>query len=153
MSILGLLGGWYEGNTRSGFDRLGVDGYFAGAYVAVSKRAFALDGTVRREWRITTSSCRRCSDRVKRTSSMARLPPDRSVLPTVSAGPVGFAASPFIGFNYADSEIDDLPIDALSGYLPGQDTTKLGQVGAATVVPHRRRAQRPWSSLLQALRR
>jgi len=44
-------------------------------------------------------------------------------------GQRGFAATPFLGFNYADSNIDDLPIDAFSTYSPGKDKTKVGQAG------------------------
>jgi outer membrane autotransporter protein len=41
----------------------------------------------------------------------------------------GFGATPFVGFNYADSSIDSLQIDPLSVYIPGKDKTKVGEAG------------------------
>jgi outer membrane autotransporter protein len=44
-------------------------------------------------------------------------------------GQTGFAATPFAQYNYADTKIDPLVIDAFSVWTPGSDTTKIGQAG------------------------
>ena len=127
---LGLLGGWYDGEAHPGGERLEVDSYFAGAYVVVGNGAFTLDGTIRREWRDYTLAL----PSLFGAGSVRELD-GKAIAGSLRAsyrigGPLGFAATPFVGFNYADSDIDDLSIDGLSVYSAGSDTTKVGQAGA-----------------------
>jgi outer membrane autotransporter protein len=95
----------------------------------VGNGAFTLDGTIRKEWRHydvnlpslfgaagpqeldggATAASVRGAYRIGRTT--------------------GFAAMPFVGFSYADSDIDDLRFDASSAYAPGRDKTKIGEAG------------------------
>jgi hypothetical protein len=127
---VGLTGGIYDGASRfSSTDRIGVDAEFAGAYFAIGDGNFMLDGTIRKEWRTYDIA----SPSLFGTAALRKLDGSATAGSAHASyrlgGKTGFAATPFVGFNYADNQVDDLPIDAFSFYSPGDHTTKVGQAG------------------------
>jgi outer membrane autotransporter protein len=127
---VGVLGGWYNGRANlSSAEQLKVETPFLGGYVAVGNGAFQLDGTLRGEWRHYTVVLP-----VLFGPGAPQKLDGSATAGSVHAsyrfgGKTGFAATPFLGFNYADSSIDSLQIDALSAYIPGGDKTEMGEGG------------------------
>ena len=126
----GLLGGWYNGRADlSSAQQLRVETPFLGAYVAAGNGAFQFDGTVRREWR----HYKIVLPVLFGAGAPQKLNGDATAGSVHASyrfgGKTGFGATPFIGFNYADSTIDSLPIDAISAYIPGGDKTETGEGG------------------------
>jgi len=127
---LGITGGIYDGASNfSSTDRIGVDTEFAGGYFAIENGNFILDGSLRREWRTYDLA----SPSLFGTAALRKLDGSATAGSAHAAyrfgGKTGFAATPFVGFTYASSRIDDLPIDAFSVFSPGDDKTKVGQAG------------------------
>lgn len=126
---VGVTGGWYDGAASpSATERLKVDTSFVGGYVAISNGALTIDGQIRREWRNYDLVLPTLFGDTKQEAD------GKATAGSIHAsyrfgGASGFAATPFLGFSYADSRIDDLAIDATSAYSPGSDTTKVGRAG------------------------
>ena len=126
---VGITGGWYDGAASpSVTERLAVDTSFVGGYVAISNGALTIDAQIRREWRDYDLVLPTVFGATKQEVD------GKATAGSVHAsyrfgGQSGFAATPFLGFNYADSRIDDLTIDANSVYSPGSDKTKVGRAG------------------------
>ncbi len=125
---VGVMGGWYDGAAPvSGTERIKVETPFLGGYVTFGNGAFSIEGTVRKEWRNYTLPSLFGTAGTKRLDGSAMSYGFRTSYRV--GGNTGFAATPFASFNYADSKIDPITIDALSAYTPGDDTTKVGQAG------------------------
>ena len=127
---VGVLGGWYKGQADlSSTEQLKVETPFLGGYVAVGNGAFQLDGTVRGEWRhykvvLPVLFGSGAPQKLDGTATAGSVHASYRF-----GGKTGFGATPFVGFNYADSSIDSLPIDAISAYMPGKDKTETGEGG------------------------
>ena len=127
---LGITTGWIDGDARlSPTDKVTVEAPFIGGYVTVGSGGFAFDGTIRHEWRhyevvapsLFGSGAKQKADGAATAGSVHasyRI-----------ANRSGLAATPFLGFDYADSRINDLPIDASTAYAPGSHKTEVGQAG------------------------
>ncbi|MGY4399187.1 outer membrane autotransporter protein, partial [Sphingomonas sp. UYAg733] len=127
---LGITGGWYDGVAHpSASERLAVDTSFVGGYVAISNGALTIDGQIRREWRNYDVVLPTLFGNTKKDIDGKATAGSVHASYRVGGGGGGFAATPFVGFNYADSHIDSLSIDADSFYAPGDDKTKVGQAG------------------------
>ncbi|PTS84583.1 hypothetical protein DBR17_07785, partial [Sphingomonas sp. HMWF008] len=127
---VGVMGGWYVGATPvSGNERIKVETPFLGGYLMLGNGAFSVEGTVRKEWRHYTLALPSLFGTVG-TQKLDGSAMAYSFRASYRVGSkTGFAATPFASFNYADSKIDPITIDALSAYTPGGDKTKIGQAG------------------------
>jgi outer membrane autotransporter protein len=127
---LGVFGGWYSGDGHeSTTDRVSVSAPVVGGYAVAGNGPFAIEGTIRREWRHF--------DLLQPT---VLGPTTKKVDGGATAGTIrtsyrlgeeiGFAATPFFAFHYADSDIDNVTIDPTTFFLPGTHDTEVGQAGA-----------------------
>jgi hypothetical protein len=127
---VGVMGGWYGASAPlAGGERIKVETPFIGGYAVVGNGAFELEGNIRKEWRHYTVAMPSLFGTVgtKRVHGDATA---GSVRASYRIGTkIGFAATPFASFNYGDTKIDPLAIDAFSVWTPGSDTTKIGQAG------------------------
>ena len=127
---VGVMGGWYDGQAPlNATDRIKVETPFVGGYVVVGNGAFTAEGTIRKEWR----HYKLAIPTLFGTNGTQKLDGDAmaySVRASYRVGrETGFAATPFVSYNYADSKIDPLQIDAFSVWTPGSDKTSIGQGG------------------------
>ena len=127
---VGVMGGWYGASAPlAGGERIKVETPFIGGYAVVGNGAFELEGNIRKEWRHYTVAMPSLFGTVG-TQRMRGDATAGSVRASYRiGGKTGFAATPFASFNYADTSIDPLVIDAFSVWTPGSDTTKIGQAG------------------------
>ncbi|PSJ40892.1 hypothetical protein C7I55_11500 [Sphingomonas deserti] len=126
---LGVVGGWYDGDARlSAADRVSVETPFVGAYVAAGNGALSLEATIRKEWRnydlAMPTMFSAGSEEVDGSATAASFHASYRI-----GAANGFAATPFVGFLYASSDIDDLAIDADSRYFAESDKTRIGEAG------------------------
>lgn len=127
---IGVTGGFYDGSAKfSTVDQIGVDTTFLGGYVALVSGAFSIDATIRKEWRtfdvvlpalFGSTALRELDGSAMAGSAHASYR---------FGGKTGFAATPFLGFSYADTKVDGVQIDPLSAYIPADHTTKIGEGG------------------------
>ncbi|MGN6820604.1 MAG: hypothetical protein ACTHJR_18255 [Sphingomonas sp.] len=127
---LGIMGGWYGANAPlAGGERIKVEAPFVGGYLAVGNGGFMLEGNIRKEWR----HYRLAMPSMFGGQGLAKTDGDATAGSIRASyrigGKTGFAATPFASFNYADTGIDPLQIDAFTVFTPGDDTTKIGQAG------------------------
>ncbi|WP_066822095.1 hypothetical protein [Sphingomonas mali] len=127
---VGVMGGWYGASAPlAGGERIKVETPFVGGYAVVGNGAFELEGNIRKEWRHYTVAMPSLFGTVG-TQRMRGDATAGSVRASYRiGGKTGFAATPFASFNYADTQIDPLVVDAFSVWTPGSDTTKIGQAG------------------------
>jgi hypothetical protein len=126
----GVMGGWYGASAPlAAGERIKVETPFVGGYLVVGNGAFELEGNIRKEWRHYTLAM----PSLFGTVGTQRLRGDATAGSVRASyrigGKTGFAATPFAQYNYADTKIDPLAIDAFSVWTPGSDTTKIGQAG------------------------
>jgi hypothetical protein len=126
----GVMGGWYGASAPlAAGERIKVETPFVGGYLVVGNGAFELEGNIRKEWRHYTVAMPSLFGTVG-TRRMRGDATAGSVRASYRVGgQTGFAATPFAQYNYADTKIDPLAIDAFSVWTPGSDTTKIGQAG------------------------
>ncbi|HEX7695296.1 MAG TPA: hypothetical protein VF409_12445 [Sphingomonas sp.] len=127
---VGVMGGWYGASAPlAGGERIKVEAPFIGGYAVVGNGAFELEGNVRKEWRHYTVAM----PSLFGTVGTKRLRGDATAGSVRASyrigGKTGFAATPFASYNYGDTKIDPLVIDAFSVWTPGGDTTQIGQAG------------------------
>jgi len=127
---VGVMGGWYGASAPlAGGERIKVETPFIGGYAVVGNGAFELEGNVRKEWRHYTVAM----PSLFGTVGTKRLRGDATAGSVRASyrfgGKTGFAATPFAQYNYGDTKIDPLAIDAFSVWTPGSDTTQIGQAG------------------------
>jgi|GEM_PF-1038663 len=127
---VGVMGGWYGASAPlAGGERIKVETPFIGGYAVVGNGAFELEGNIRKEWRHYTVAM----PSLFGTAGTQRMRGDATAgsarISYRIGTKIGFAATPFASFNYADTKIDPLVIDAFSVWTPGSDTTKIGQAG------------------------
>jgi hypothetical protein len=127
---VGVMGGWYGASAPlAGGERIKVETPFVGGYAVVGNGAFELEGNIRKEWRHYTVAMPSLFGTVG-TQRMRGDATAGSVRASYRIGTkIGFAATPFVSYNYGDTNIDPLVIGALSVWTPGSDTTKIGQAG------------------------
>jgi len=127
---VGVMGGWYGASAPlAGGERIKVETPFVGGYAVVGNGAFELEGNIRKEWRHYTVAMPSLFGTVGTQRMHGDATAGSARISYRVGGKTGFAATPFASFNYADSKIDPLAIDAFSVWTPGSDTTKIGQAG------------------------
>jgi hypothetical protein len=127
---VGVMGGWYGASAPlAGGERLKVDTPFVGGYAVVGNGAFELEGNVRKEWRHYTVAMPSLFGTVGTQRMRGDATAGSARISYRIGGKTGFAATPFAAFNYADTKIDPLVLDAFTVWTPGSDTTKIGQAG------------------------
>ena len=127
---VGVTGGIYDGAAGfSNTDRIAVDASFLGGYIALRNSAFSIDGTIRKEWRtfdVTLPTLLGATPSRQLTGSAIAGSAHASYR---FGGKTGLAATPFLGFTYADADFAGMQIDPLSLYTPTDHTTKIGEGG------------------------
>jgi outer membrane autotransporter protein len=127
---VGVMGGWYGASAPlAGGERIKVETPFIGGYAVVGNGAFELEGNIRKEWRHYTVAMPSLFGTVGTQRMRGDATAGSARISYRVGGKTGFAATPFASFNYADTKIDPLAIDAFSVWTPGSDTTKIGQAG------------------------
>jgi hypothetical protein len=127
---VGVMGGWYGASAPlAGGERIKVETPFVGGYAVVGNGAFELEGNVRKEWRHYTLAMPSLFGTVGTQRMRGDATAGSARISYRIGGKTGFAATPFASFNYADTQIDPLVLDAFSVWAPGSDTTKIGQAG------------------------
>jgi hypothetical protein len=127
---VGVMGGWYGASAPlAGGERIKVETPFIGGYAVVGNGAFELEGNIRKEWRHYTVAMPSLFGTVGTQRMHADATAGSARISYRVGGKTGFAATPFASFNYADTKIDPLVVDAFSVWAPGSDTTKIGQAG------------------------
>ncbi|MDO9335636.1 MAG: hypothetical protein Q7T61_04495 [Caulobacter sp.] len=127
---VGLTGGVFDADSRSlGDDQVGVDGQFVGGYVVVGGGAFSLDAALRKEWRDYSLYLPTLLGPTGEHDLDGE-----AIAASVRAawrvgGEAGWSATPFVSYDYADGDIDDLQVDTATIYSPGGKTTQIGQLG------------------------
>jgi hypothetical protein len=127
---VGVMGGWYGASAPlAGGERIKVETPFIGGYAVVGNGAFELEGNIRKEWRHYTVAMPSLFGTVGTQRMRGDATAGSARISYRIGGKTGFAATPFAAFNYADTKIDPLVLDAFSVWTPGSDTTKIGQAG------------------------
>lgn len=125
----GVMGGWYSGRSHlAGGSSIKVETPFAGVYALASNGAFTLEGSARREWR---------NYKVVMPTLLGAGPQNVDGKSWAFAahasyrlgGEIGLFATPFVGYQYADSDIDDIDIGGGAFYTSQGDKTKIGRAG------------------------
>jgi hypothetical protein len=127
---VGVMGGWYGASAPlGGGERIKVETPFVGGYAVVGNGAFELEGNIRKEWRHYTVAMPSLFGTVGTQRMRGDATAGSARISYRVGGKTGFAATPFVAFNYADTKIDPLAIDAFTVWTAGSDTTKIGQAG------------------------
>ncbi len=127
---VGVMGGWYGASAPlAGGERIKVETPFVGGYAVIGNGAFELEGNIRKEWRHYTVAMPSLFGTVGTQRMRGDATAGSARISYRIGSKIGFAATPFASFNYADTKIDPLALDAFSVWTPGSDTTKIGQAG------------------------
>jgi hypothetical protein len=127
---VGVMGGWYGASAPlAGGERIKVETPFVGGYAVIGNGAFELEGNIRKEWRHYTVAMPSLFGTVGTQRMRGDATAGSARISYRIGTKIGFAATPFASFNYADTKIDPLALDAFSVWTPGSDTTKIGQAG------------------------
>jgi hypothetical protein len=127
---VGVMGGWYGASAPlGGGERLKVEAPFIGGYAVVGNGAFELEGNIREEWRHYTVAMPSLFGTVGTQRMDGDATAGSARISYRIGTKIGFAATPFAAFNYGDTKIDPLAIDAFTVWSAGSDTTKIGQAG------------------------
>jgi hypothetical protein len=127
---LGVLVGWYNGDgDMASAGRISVSAPVVGGYAVATHGPIAVEGTIRHEWRSFDLMLPTVSGPATKTVDGSATA--GSVYASYRlGGDVGFAATPFFAFHYADSDIDNVTIDPTTVFSPGTHDTRVGQAGA-----------------------
>lgn len=126
---LGVMGGWYSGDSHFGNGSLlKVEAPFAGVYAIVDYGGLSIEASVRREWRRYKALL---------PALLGDAPREFDGSATAASiyasyrlgGDTGFSATPFVGFQYASADMDDLDIDAQTRFVTDKDKSKVGRAG------------------------
>jgi outer membrane autotransporter protein len=127
---VGVMGGWYGASAPlAGGERVKVEAPFVGGYAVVGNGAFELEGNIRKEWRHYTVAMPSLFGAVGTQRMDGDATAGSARISYRIGTKIGFAATPFASFNYGDTKIDPLAIDASTVWTAGSDTTKIGQAG------------------------